>query len=64
MNSTTNAMYRKEERNSMPNMLTPPVAISAERPFRHTVAFIPECRPDILSPAWFDWLKEIGYTGV
>jgi len=32
--------------------------------FPRTVAFIPECRPDILSPAWFDWLKGIGYTGV
>jgi len=32
--------------------------------FTHAVAFIPECRPDILSPAWFDWLQEIGYTGV
>jgi hypothetical protein len=40
------------------------VAASAGRPFSHTVAYIPECRPDILSPAWFDWLKSIGYTGV
>jgi hypothetical protein len=38
--------------------------INAKLPFSHTVAFIPECRPDILSPAWFDWLKDIGYTGV
>ncbi|MEY2907149.1 MAG: hypothetical protein RLZZ408_1620 [Verrucomicrobiota bacterium] len=37
---------------------------SVERPFSHAVAFIPECRPDIITPAWFDWLKEIGYTGV
>src|SRR5690348_6959301 len=32
--------------------------------FSHAVAYIPECRPDILSPAWFDWLKGLGYTGV
>jgi hypothetical protein len=41
-----------------------PMPASAGRSFRHTVAFIPECRPDILTPAWFDWLKEIGYTGL
>lgn len=45
-------------------VLRQPVDVSAERPFSHAVAFIPECRPDILSPGWFDWLKEIGYTGV
>jgi hypothetical protein len=40
------------------------VDVSAGCAFSHAVAFIPECKPDILSPAWFDWLKEIGYTGV
>jgi hypothetical protein len=32
--------------------------------FKHKIAFLPEKKPEIVSPQWLDWLKGLGYNGI